>query len=101
LYEVSWLPGIGFIPSGQTWGETVLVLKGRYHPRLEAHEACHVEQFRRLTSLGFLSLYAWQWLMGLLKYRDLYQAYWTMPLEVEARAAVDEDAAKVDAGKEA
>ena len=89
LVEVGWLPGVGFIPSGQTWGETILVLKGRHAQRLEAHEACHVEQFRRLTSLGFLGRYTLQWLTGLFRYRNLYQAYWKIPLEVEARAAAE------------
>lgn len=90
LLEVSWLPGIGFRPAAQTWGELVLIVKGQESERLLAHEACHVRQFRRYTSLGLWLLYGGQWLAGLVRHRDLFLAYWTMGLEVEARAAEGE-----------
>ena len=87
LFEVYALPAIGFRAVGQTWGEVVLVLKGRATPDLLAHEACHVSQFRRLTSLGLWGRYALEWMYGLLKHRDLYRAYAGISLEVEARHA--------------
>lgn len=74
----------------QTWGETVLVTESvlaRDPARTFAHEACHVAQYRRLTSFGFLLLYLAGWLRGLLRTRNAFRAYWDIPLEDEARRA--------------
>lgn len=90
LYVVPRLPAVGFRAAAQTWGETVLVTKDlleRDHARTLAHEACHVAQYRRLTSLGFLLLYLAQWLRGLVTTRNAFRAYWEIPLEHEARRA--------------
>ncbi|CAN5442389.1 hypothetical protein BH24DEI1_BH24DEI1_08330 [soil metagenome] len=87
LLEVRRLPGVGFRPAAQTWGELVLVVRGHGSARLLAHEACHVRQFQRLTSFGLWARYLGQWLGGLIRHRNLFLAYWTMGLEVEARAA--------------
>lgn len=89
LYEVSALPAVGFRAAGQTWGEVVLVVHGHASLRLLAHEACHVAQYRRLTSLGFWGLYLTQWLGGLVRRRDLFAAYWEIGLEAEARGAAE------------
>jgi len=91
LYEVGVLPAFGFVAAGQTWGETVLVVRGHASPRLLAHEACLVRQYRRLTSLGFWLLYAAQWCRGMLVHGDLYRAYWEIPLEAEAREAASRE----------
>ncbi len=85
LYEVGALPAFGFRATAQTWGETVLVVRGYQTPRLLAHEAVHVAQFRRYTSLGFWLLYLGQWVYGLFRTRSLYRAYFEMGLEREAR----------------
>ena len=87
LLEVSRLPALGFRAAAQTWGEVVLVVKGCHTARLGAHEAAHVAQYRRYTSVGFWLLYVWQWLGGLAAHRDLFKAYWETGLEREARAA--------------
>ncbi len=91
LYEVPRLPAVGFRAAAQTWGETVLVtpesLGKSYTLKLLAHEACHVTQYRRLTSFGFWLLYVAQWLRGLFRTRNAFQAYLDIPLELEARAA--------------
>lgn len=85
LYEVDALPALGFRATAQTWGETILVVRGHLSPRLLAHEAVHTEQFRRYTSLGFWLLYLGQWLAGLARTRNFYRAYMEMGLEREAR----------------
>lgn len=87
LFEVRTLRGVGFRAVGQTWGEVVLVVEGRATPGLLAHEACHVSQYRRLTSLGFWGRYGLEWACGLAKHRHLYRAYADISLEVEAREA--------------
>ena len=91
LYEVPRLPAVGFQAAAQTWGETVLVtpesMKTSYTPKLLEHEACHVRQYRRLTSFGFWLVYVFQWLSGLFRTRNAFQAYLDIPLELEARAA--------------
>ncbi len=85
VYEVDALPALGFKATAQTWGETILVVKGHQTPRLLAHEAVHTEQFRRYTSLGFWFLYLGQWLVGLVKTRNFHRAYLEIGLEREAR----------------
>lgn len=91
LFEVPQLPAVGFRAAAQTWGETVLVTPGVLAEgrgsQLLAHEACHVAQYRRSTSLGFWLLYLGQWLWGLVVTGSAFRAYWEMPLEREARRA--------------
>lgn len=91
LYEVPRLPAVGFRAAAQTWGETVLVtpesMRTSHTPKLLEHEACHVRQYCRLTSFGFWLVYVAQWLRGLFRTRNAFQAYLDIPLELEARAA--------------
>lgn len=90
LFLVSRLPAVGFRAAAQTWGETVLITEsvlGGGPARTLAHEACHVAQYRRLTSFGFLLLYLAQWVWGLLLTRNAFRAYWEISLEQEARRA--------------
>ncbi len=90
LFEVSRLPAVGFRAAAQTWGETVLITErvlGGDAARTLAHERCHVAQYRRLTSFGFLLLYLAQWVWGLLLTWNAFRAYWEIPLEYEARRA--------------
>ena len=86
LYEVPALPAFGFRASAQTWGEMVFVTAGVSSATL-AHEACHVVQYRRLTSFGFWLRYAGEWFWGLVRTRDFFRAYYDISLEREARAA--------------
>ena len=90
-YEVPVLPAFGFRAAAQTWGETVLVtpelLAQPHCAATLAHEACHVAQYRRLTSFGFWLRYLGEWLWGLVRTSDLFRAYSEISLEKEARAA--------------
>lgn len=90
---VSWLPAVGFRAAAQTWGETVLVTpevtRGSHGARTLAHESAHVAQYRALTSFGFWLVYLGQWLRGLIVYRNVFQAYWEIPLERAARLAAE------------
>jgi hypothetical protein len=90
---VARLPAVGFRAAAQTWGDTVLVtpelMRASHAPRTLAHEACHVTQYRRLTSLGFWLVYLAQWVYGLVRYRNAFRAYWEIPLEREARSTAE------------
>ena len=53
--------------------------------RLLRHETVHVHQYRELYYVGFLLLYAFYWVKGLVKYQELRLAYLAIPFELEAR----------------
>ena len=48
------------------------------------HETIHFQQFLELGFIGFLVIYVWDWLMGLLKYRNGQIAYYEIRAEREA-----------------
>ena len=48
------------------------------------HESIHWAQYKETLILGFLFLYAFFWLWGLLKYRNGAKAYAQIPFEQEA-----------------
>lgn len=39
------------------------------------HESIHIYQYNDLFVIGFLALYAWDYLHGLIKYRNDYEGY--------------------------
>ena len=48
------------------------------------HEAIHWQQYLETGILGFIILYLFYWLVGLIKYRDGQKAYYQIPFEQEA-----------------
>lgn len=48
------------------------------------HEAIHTAQMKELMYLGFYLWYFFEWLVLLLRYKSLYQAYHNLSLEKEA-----------------
>ena len=48
------------------------------------HETIHIKQYNELLVVGFLGLYLWDWLHGLLKYRNSQTAYYRIRFEQEA-----------------
>ena len=48
------------------------------------HERIHWEQYKELYIVGFLYLYLYYWLIGLLKYRSGSLSYFSIPFEREA-----------------
>jgi hypothetical protein len=67
--------------TGFVIGPLVLIVKGWNAPQIRpllAHEAKHVEQWRRYWYVGFLPVYF---------YYQIRYGYWENPLEQEARAA--------------
>ena len=48
------------------------------------HESIHIKQYSELLVVGFYVLYAWDWLHGLVKYRNKETAYYRIRFEQEA-----------------
>jgi hypothetical protein len=48
------------------------------------HETIHIKQYNELLVVGFLLLYAYDWLHGMIKYRDRAVAYYRIRFEQEA-----------------
>ncbi len=48
------------------------------------HEAIHWEQYKETLIFGFLFLYVFYWVWGLIKYRNGEAAYMAIPFEQEA-----------------
>ena len=64
----------------------VFVRKGYDTPRLISHEAIHIKQYNELLVVGFLILYIYDWVKGLIRYRSTKTAYYQIRFEQEARA---------------
>ena len=52
--------------------------------RLIRHESIHIHQYNELLVVGFFLVYVWDWLHGLIKYRDGSTAYMQIRMEQEA-----------------
>lgn len=48
------------------------------------HESIHIEQQRETLIIGFFLIYLFDYLRGLIKYRNHYTAYWRIRFEQEA-----------------
>ena len=54
-------------------------------PRLIAHEMVHIAQVDKLGWIRFYSSYLYYFIKNLIIYRNVQQAYWFIPYEIEAR----------------
>ena len=64
----------------------VFIRKGFDSQRLITHEEIHIKQYNELLVVGFLVLYIYDWIHGLVKYKDPYFAYQRIRFEQEAYA---------------
>lgn len=48
------------------------------------HETIHIKQYNELLVIGFLAIYLYDWLKGVIKYRDTQRAYYQIRFEQEA-----------------
>ena len=48
------------------------------------HETIHIKQYSELLVFGFYLLYFWDWIVGLIKYKDKKKAYYRIRFEQEA-----------------
>tara|TARA_B100000131_G_scaffold159372_2_gene154430 strand:- start:543 stop:908 length:366 start_codon:yes stop_codon:yes gene_type:complete len=61
-----------------------IFLKGEGDDRLINHESIHIAQYKELLVIGFLLLYLWDFIHGLVKYRNYDDAYRSIRFEREA-----------------
>ena len=61
-------------------------VRGKADERLIRHESIHIAQYNELFVVGFLILYLYDWLKGLIKYRNKQEAYYNIRFEKEAYA---------------
>ena len=59
-------------------------VRGKADERLVRHESIHIAQYNELFVIGFLALYLYDWVKGLIKYRDKEKAYYRIRFEQEA-----------------
>ncbi len=62
-----------------------IFIAGKSNAKLIRHELIHVVQYKELWYLGFVMLYLYDWLEGLVRFRSLGKAYRAIRFEQEAR----------------
>lgn len=87
LSPVSWINWIQGKSTFEIWGITLLwfiFVRGEINEGTERHETIHVLQGKETFFIGFYILYVWDWLRGLVKYKDADVAYIMIRAEQEA-----------------
>jgi len=68
----------------------IFIIDGWDNERLVNHETIHIKQYNELLVLGFVLLYIYDWMVGLVKYKSFYVAYHFIRFEQEARKFEDD-----------
>jgi len=86
IVENSKLPALlsFVIPIGAITLWPFIFFRGEANERVTNHESIHIAQYNELFVLGFLFLYVFDFLKGLVKYRDKEVAYMMIRFEKEA-----------------
>ena len=61
-----------------------IISRDEMSPDVLQHETIHILQQKELFVVFFYLLYVWDWLKGLIKYRDRQKAYFQIRFEQEA-----------------
>ena len=61
-----------------------IFIKDEGNDRTINHETIHIKQYNELFVVGFLALYFYDWIHGLIKYRNKQIAYYRIRFEQEA-----------------
>ena len=61
-----------------------IFIKGEGNDQLIRHETIHIKQYAETLVLGFLLVYLWDFVHGLLKYKNFNDAYKSIRFEREA-----------------
>ncbi len=67
-----------------------IFLRGEGDERLINHESIHIKQYAELLVVGFLFLYLYDFIFGLVKYRSVKDAYRSIRFEREAYVNQDD-----------
>ena len=62
----------------------IVISRNEMSERTKNHETIHFQQYLETLFIGFLILYLWDWILGLIKYRDGKMAYFMIRAEQEA-----------------
>ena len=62
----------------------IVISRNEMSERTKNHETIHFQQYLETLFIGFLILYLWDWILGLIKYRDGKVAYFMIRAEQEA-----------------
>ena len=79
LDSVSWFFKVGGITLFP-----FIIVREKTNKTTIKHESIHIAQYIELFVIGFLVLYLWDWVRGLIKYKDTNVAYRKIRLEQEA-----------------
>ena len=60
--------------------------EGELPQRIINHEMIHQEQMKEFGKVRFYLIYLWDFIKNLIKYRNVFTAYYNIPFEVEAYA---------------
>ena len=86
--ENSRIPAIlSYFAPIQIWAITlffVVLCKGKLNEVTKRHETIHFQQFLETGVVGFVALYFWDYLHGLIKYKNGHEAYMRIRAEQEA-----------------
>lgn len=87
LSPVSWVNWLQGKSTFEIWGITILwfiFIRGEANDSTIRHETIHVLQGSETFFIGFYALYIWDWISGLIKYKDADIAYKMIRAEQEA-----------------
>jgi hypothetical protein len=79
-----WLSKISPIEIGAITLGPVVISRGTMSSTTRTHETIHWQQYIETGVVGFLFLYFFYWLKGLVKYKNGSKAYTQIPFEQEA-----------------
>ena len=86
--ENSRIPAIlSYFAPIQIWAITlffVVLCQGKLNEVTKRHETIHFQQFLETGVVGFVALYFWDYLHGLIKYKNGHEAYMRIRAEQEA-----------------
>ena len=68
----------------------IFIRPGHDSARLVNHEEIHIRQYNEMLVIGFLLVYIYDWIVGLVRYKSAYVAYKLIRFEQEAHEH-DED----------
>lgn len=78
----------------EVWAITIfpfVFCRGKLSEGTKLHETIHFQQYKELLVVGFLILYLFDFIHGLIKYRDSERAYYRIRFEQEAYEMDDYD----------